>query len=322
VEQRDEREAVSNALTAIGLGATLTGLMFANAIPVVGTALCVGGIVLTLAVEGWNLYWAYWGRSYWMGSTFEVFEDHWKYLMGNDHFIEYTSQDHGATQHMVDTVITIKDKYQQTLLDAIENGLAPLENNAFLHTLPGLQLSRGLFALFGIRGDAKQDVRWSELSWCALPAMAERGLLRDNQEGQRDRLLACIELTETECALAYRVYQQAVPDNWSDETIAQAKRYWHDTLMTLKQQAEQQPDGLLAQILWQALIKDGRFPGMAGALQQNNEVDFEAGDTPLYTVNDLTTLDTPQPFDQDTYRAFLENWYQRTHALVQLETNG
>lgn len=87
LEKRDERSAVTNALTTFGLGATLSGLLLANAIPVVGTALCIGGIVMTLAVEGWNLYWTYWGRSYWMVSTFEVFEDHWKYLMGNSHFI-------------------------------------------------------------------------------------------------------------------------------------------------------------------------------------------------------------------------------------------
>ena len=314
LDRRDERQAVSNAFSTLGLGATLAGLLTMNAIPVVGTALCIAGTVVCLAVEAWDLYWQYWGRSYWMGDTFGVYEDHWNRLLGTQHAVEYVDTQYGATPEIAQLVKDIKDQYQHTLVDTVENSSrTAMRTSGPLLSLP-LWIAVEMNGVFPRRDE---DVRWSELSWCAVPALTQSGLLVRQGEPRRDDILQCIDLDDgdtqdwlsvDERALGYLLSGRQPPENWDDEELENAKGYWYDALMAIKAQAETQPDGELAQLIWAPLAKDGRFPG----LDKDSKND-------LYSVNDLVSVSFPSSFNQDAISLFLQCWYQRTRWLIKLE---
>ncbi|AJQ97937.1 hypothetical protein [Gynuella sunshinyii] len=260
---------VANGATVLGFAAPLIGL---NAIPGLGNALFIGGVVLSLAIEAWQIYWRNWGRAQWYSNTYVVFDDQWEGFTDSTHAQEYRKQSLGASPKLAGLIKQIEDQRSNTAVDVFRYVSIAYVNSQ----TAGARAAASILNLphpKKIEQDSG-DVAWNELSWCGLPALMMHQLPVTPE--QMDKKLIYIDLNKEECLWLY-CFDRDIPqvdwndyknnrttlpadldrDDFKDNTLKPALKR---LLLACYNRASAAPDSPFARLIWQPLVNGGKFP--------------------------------------------------------------
>jgi len=296
----DQGDILLNALKTVNSGIFLAAFAL-NAVPVVGTALFVGGLVMSLAITAWEFYWSNWGQSQWYGDTSVIYDKHWDMLIGQDHALEYKNENYGASENMMISVgdlctklkpLTTRTYYtspETTGYQCVEYGPTSVNKmTARLMESPDMTLIKKINHIEG-------EVSWGEFSWCAIAKQLDVGFV------SRETLIKCIELDDGELSWMMKREGDDPGLYISDEEEAKAKSEWLTFIESLSVESEQNPNSPFARIIWRALVSGGRFPRR----------ETEEGEE-LYTVDQLNnSVIRPSSVSHDDWRVFLKCWKER-----------
>ncbi|GGX59529.1 hypothetical protein [Saccharospirillum salsuginis] len=300
----DQGDILLNALKTVNSGIFLAAFAL-NAVPVVGTALFVGGLVMSLAITAWEFYWNNWGQSQWYGDTSVIYDKHWDMLVGQDHALEYKDKDYGASEKMVVSVSYLCEELKKQIsrsyytlprtigYQCVEYG--PTSANKMTARLTE---SSDMLLIKKINL-IESEMSWGEFSWCAIAKQLDVGFV------SRETLLKCIELNDGELSWVMKRQGEDPGLYISDEEEAKAKNEWLSFIENLGLEAEQNSNSPFARIVWRALVSGGRFP----------KRETEEGEE-LYTVDQLSNSVTrPSDVSHEDWREFLKCWIEREKTI-------
>lgn len=281
LELSREYEAMRSMMLAIGNGAIVAGslvgseflmvtMLGLNTMPVVGQALFVAGVVITVGMIAWDYYWENWGRSHFYSDTFVYFDDVWQRLSQQPHFNAYIDLEFGADEEIKRIVTTIQGDYQSTLIDTVRD----------MHTHDvntDLRIINAIYNLFGIDQQLSplpldQSVDWRNFNILAIPRLLENGAL-SNQEGDVDeqKLINYLKLDDIDIRIGLELKPSndsgSEDENLDDERAERAAKnligWFKNTGQKVTACRENQnmtpEEAALSEIAWPALL-EGRFP--------------------------------------------------------------
>jgi len=300
----DQGDILLNALKTVNSGIFLAAFAL-NAVPVVGTALFVGGLVMSLAITAWEFYWNNWGQSQWYGDTSVIYDKHWDKLVGQDHALEYKYKDYGASENMVVSVSYLCSELKKQISRSYYNpprtiGYQCVEYGPTSANKMTARLMESTdMMLFKKINLIESELSWGEFSWCAIAKQLDVGFV------SQEALLECIELDDGE--LSWMMKRQGDDPGLyiSDEEKVKAKSEWLAFIEHLAVQAEQCPNSPFARIVWRALVGGGRFP----------KKETDEGEE-LYSVDQLNnSAIRPPGVSQEDWREFLKCWIEREQTI-------